>query len=70
MDFLLVIAALMAANLASVAVVGGIVYALRSKIKANIEASFGALVAQASQAIGHNKLTPMISSSSLNNEGN
>ena len=52
MDFLLVIAALMAANLASVAVVGGTVYALRSKIKANIEASFGALVAQVSQAIG------------------
>ena len=52
MDFLLVIAALMAANLASVAVVGGIVYALRNKIKAGIEYDFGALVAQASQAIG------------------
>ena len=52
MDFLLVIAALMAANLASVAVVGGIVYALRNKIKAGIESDFGALVAQASQAIG------------------
>ena len=51
MDFLLVIAALMAANLASVAIVAGVVYAMRNKIKAQLFSDAGFLIAQASQEI-------------------